>query len=509
MTIPAEQRATAALLARITGAAPIETHISAVFVGCDDAFKLKKAVALPFLDFSTLAARERFARRELALNRPHAPGLYRDVLPVTRAADGTLALAGAGKVVDWVLRMAPVPPGDFLDAMAARGALDGAMLDAMADAVAALLAAAPVVPGVDSAGAMRAVLEGNLAGCLAAGLDAARVAALGQAMCARLDALAPLLARRAAQGFVRRGHGDLHLGNLCLWEGRPVAFDALEFDEAYATTDTGYEIAFLLMDLEARAVRSPKGEARRREAAGRCGGRQAANRVLNRIQARAPDPGMLAALPFFLAQRALVRAKLEPGRGRDPLPYLVAAERDMRPAPPRLVAIGGLQGTGKTFVARALAPLLGQAPGALHLRSDEIRKRRAGLAPEQRLPPAAYDPAESAAVHAEMFALARAALAAGQAVVLDAMFLDAALRAEAERAAAPHPFHGLWLEAPLDLLRARVAARTGDASDATVAVLERTAGIDPGPVTWRRLDAAGDAAAAARHALALTHESCA
>jgi aminoglycoside phosphotransferase family enzyme len=266
-------------------------------------------VALPFLDFSSLAARERFCRRELELNQPNAPGLYREVLPVTRAPDGALTLGRAGDVVEWMLRMAPVPTEAFLDAVAARGALDGPLLDALADAVGALLAAAPIVPGVDSPGRMRLVLEGNLAGAVAAGLDPDRLAALGAAMRARLDTLAPLLAERAAQGFVRRCHRDLHLGKLCLWQGRPVAFDALEFDEAFASIDVGYEIAFLLMDLEARVSRA------------------AANRVMNRLQARAPDPGMLAALPFWLAQRALVRAKLEPARGGDPLPYLAAAER--------------------------------------------------------------------------------------------------------------------------------------------------------------------------------------
>ena len=171
------------------------------------------------------------------------------------------------------------------------------------------------------------------------------------------------------------------------------------------------------------------------------------------------------------------------------------------------MAVGGLQGTGKTWVARGLAPALGVAPGALHLRSDEIRKRRAGVAPETRLPPEAYRPEESAAVHAEIFALARAALAAGQSVVLDAMFLDPAMRAAAEAVAAPHPFAGFWLEAPLGLLRTRVAGRGADASDATVEVLDRAAAVDPGPVAWMRLDAAGDALGTARAALALKGEA--
>ncbi len=489
MTIPAEQAEVAALLARLTGAAPIETHISAVFVGRDDAFKLKKAVSIPLIDFSTVARREGFARRELELNRPGAPDIYREVLPVTRGADGALRLGGAGQPVDWVLRMAPVPPGDFLDAVAARGGLDGPMLDAVADAVAALLAAAPVAEGVDSAARMAFVLQGNLEGCLANGMDAARVAAVGAAMRARLAAIAQLLRQRASSGHVRRCHGDLHLGNLCLWHGRPVAFDALEFDEALARIDTGYDLAFLLMDLDERV------------------GRPAANRVMNRVLARSFDIGMLGGLPFWMAQRALVRAKVEPGRGRDGHRYLAAAERFLTAAPPRLVAIGGLQGTGKTFVARALAPALGVAPGALHLRSDEIRKRRAGIAPEERLPETAYAPAESAAVHAEMFDAARAALAAGHSVVLDAVFLDPALRAAAREAAGPHPFAGFWLEAPMAVLRARVAARRDDASDATVAVLERAAQADPGPLDWRRLDAAGDARASAFAALALKGET--
>ncbi len=486
--IPAAQAEVAGLLRGLTGAEPVETHISAVFVGPDDAFKLKKALHLPFLDFSTLAARQTFARRELELNRPHAPGIYRDVVAVTRGADGALRLGGEGAPVEWLLRMAPVPAADFLDAIAARGALDEALLDAVADAAAALLAQAPPAPGVDPAARMAIVLDGNRQGCLEAGLDPSRVQAIAQAMQARLAALAPWMQARAAAGLVRRCHGDLHLANFCLWEGRPVAFDALEFDEALARIDIGYEVAFLLMDIEVRA------------------GRAAANRVMGRLLTRIGDAELPRGLPFWLAQRALVRAKIEAGRGRDGATYLDAAERFLAEAPPRLVAIGGLQGSGKTRLARALAPWLGASPGALHLRSDEIRKRRAGVPPEARLPEAAYAPEESRAVHAEMFFAARVALDAGRSVVLDAVFRDPALREAAAAAAGDAPFLGLWLDAPLGLLQARIAARRaagGDASDATEAVVARAAAADPGPVGWTRLDAAGDPVAAARALLAL------
>lgn len=482
MSIPAPQAEAAALLRRLTGAEPVETHISAVFVGRDAAYKLKKAVNLGFLDFGSCAARERFSRRELALNQPHAPALYRSVHPLTRGPDGALRLGGEGAAEDWVLEMAPLPPAQFLENQAA---LPPPLLDALADAVHALHATAPPVAGWDAPAALRRVLDGNLAAARRAGLHAARLQALERACLAALERLSPWLASRAVAGFVRRCHGDLHLGNLCLLDGMPVPFDALEFDEALATIDTGYDLAFLLLDLDLRH------------------GRAAANRVLNRYVARSGDPALVAGLPPWLALRGLIRAQVEATRGHDAEPYLAAAEAALVPAPPRLVAVGGLQGTGKSTLARALAPGLGAAPGALVLRSDEIRKRQYGVAPEQALPAAAYTAEASAAVFAELTALARAALAGGHAVVADAVFLRPEERA-AIQAAAPTgvPFTGLWLTAPLAVLRARVAGRRGDASDATLAVLEAAAARDPGPLAWHVLDAAADPLPAARRLFA-------
>jgi predicted kinase len=230
-------------------------------------------------------------------------------------------------------------------------------------------------------------------------------------------------------------------------------------------------------------------------------GRAAANRVLGRYVGRTGDAGLVAGLPFWLSLRAMIRAHVEAARGRDSAALLAAATAHLEPAPPRLVAIGGLQGTGKSTIARALAPRLGRCPGALVLRTDEIRKRRFGVAPESRLPAEAYAADVSAAVHDEIFAMAAAALAGGQAVVLDAVFLDAAQRARAARVArdAGVRFDGLWLEAPIDVLRARIAGRRNDASDADEAVLLRAAAVDPGPIDWHRIDvtSGGEAAAAA------------
>ena len=477
--IPEAQRPTAALLRRLAGAEPIETRTSAVFVGPDTAFKLKKAVDLGFLDFSAPEARERFARRELAINERCAPELYRDLVPVTRAPDGALELGGNGEAVDWVLRMAPVPTADFLDAVARRGGLTPDLLDRTADAAAAMHAALPPATGVDAPAAMAAALDGTRRAALAAPLPACRVRAWAVAAEAALNERAPLLSARAAAGRVRRCHGDLHLKNLCLWRGRVTPFDALEFDEELATIDTGYDLAFLLMDLGHRL------------------GRMAANCVLNRYVARTGDAGLVGGLPPWLSLRAAIRAHAESG-GAAGLEYLSVAEAALRPAAPCLLAVGGLPGTGKTRLARALAPRLGAAPGALVLRSDEIRKRRHGVPPEQRLPASAYAPGENAAVFAEMAVLAGEALRGGHAVVADAAFLRPEERAAIEDAAAGVPFHGLWLRAPMDVLRARVAARTGDASDATVAVLDAAAARDPGPIAWGALDAGADPLPAAR-----------
>lgn len=448
----------AALLRGMTDAVA-ETHISWVFLGHDRAWKVKKPVDLGFLDFTSLAERERLTRREYALNAPHAPGLYRRVVAVTRQPDGSLALDGPGEPVEWALEMRRLPADAFLDAAPLPDP------HALGDAVAALHAAAPVCAGN---GSLAGIIAQNRESALAAGLPEGRIRAWFAAATALHGSLAPLFAARAAGGFLRRCHGDLHLGNLCMLDGAVRPFDALEFDEAMATVDVGYDLAFLLMDLEIHH------------------GRAAANAVMNRWVARTGDAGMVAGLPLWLSLRALIRAHVECRRGRPWEALLAYAEAALRPAPPRLVAIGGLQGTGKSHLARRLAPLLGRAPGALLLRSDEIRKRLHGAAPEERLPPAAYAPEASAAVFVELAAQARDAFAAGQAVVADAVF------ARAEERAALAPGEGLWLTAPLDVLRARVAARTGDASDADLAVLEATAARGIAAPEWTVLDAARD-----------------
>lgn len=489
MTIPPEQGEVVAFLRAATGAEPAETHISVLFVGTDAVLKLRKAIRLEFLDFTSLDARRRYARRELELNTAAAPGLYRDVLAVRRKPDGSLALGAAdaddGEAVDWIVRMARIPAEDFIEHRAECGELTPALLDAIADAVAAYHAALPAAPVADPAETMRGVIEQNASSARGAGLAEAPVGAWRDDALRHWHALRGWIEARNRAGFVRRAHGDLHLGNMCLWHGRPAPFDALEFDEALATIDLGYDLAFLLMDLDQRV------------------GRAQANRVFNRYVARTGDAGLVRGLPLFLSLRALIRAHVEARRQRTDLAgrYVRAAEAYLRPSRALVIAMGGLPGTGKSTLARAVAPTLGPAPGALILRSDEIRKRRFGSAPEQKLPQEAYAERVSRAVMTALFGDTASAAGAGHAVIADATCLDPADRREAAVAAeqARVPFLGFWLDAPMAELERRIAARSNDASDATIAVLHAAARAAPAGIEldagWRRIDATSAQAA--------------
>jgi predicted kinase len=245
-----------------------------------------------------------------------------------------------------------------------------------------------------------------------------------------------------------------------------------------------YDLAFLIMDLAERGLGAD------------------ANRLFNRYVLDSPDPVLtldgLAAFPVFLALRAAIRAKIAALRGPEDavqakaaLAYFAAAERFIAPAPPLLVAIGGLSGSGKTSLAQHLAPALGRAPGALHLRSDVERKRRAGVPETTTLPDAAYTAEAAAALYRRLQDLAEHGLRAGQAVILDAVQgrLEEQAAAATLAARLGVPFCGFWLDAPVALLTARVAARRADASDATPAVVEGQVAAGFSAPGWIRLDA--------------------
>ena len=477
----------------------IATHGAMVFLAGTRAYKMKRAVRYPYMDFSTLALRKTTCEREIALNRRTAPELYLDVEAVVRGADGKLALGGPGEPVEWLVVMKRFDQDGLCDRLARAGRLTPGLMAALADEIAtfhdgAERLDAAAAPGGGAAG-LGAVIEENLSelGERPDLFPPGDVAAFARASRAALNRLAPLLDGRLAAGFVRRCHGDLHLRNICVIDGRPRIFDAIEFNDAIACIDVLYDLAFLIMDLEHRGLRGH------------------ANLVLNRYLQHEAEAAGLAALPLFLSVRAAVRAKVDVSMAdsqSDALTtqalydeagaYFHAARAYLEPPPPRLVAIGGLSGTGKTSLARELAPDLGAPPGALHLRSDVLRKALAGVGELNRLPPESYTPAASEAVYAELLRRAHAALDAGRAVIVDGVYARPAERAAIEALAHDLglPFHGLWLDCPEPVMVERVAARLGDASDATAEVVRGQLAYDLGEITWSRLEVSGGLPAA-------------
>jgi aminoglycoside phosphotransferase family enzyme/predicted kinase len=474
----------------------IDTHISAVFLAGQRAYKLKRAVRLPYADFSTLALRRRYCEREAELDAAWAPGLCLGVRAIERGADGRLGWGdGSGDVVDWVVAMRRFPPEALLDRVAASGGLTPALVETLAARIAQAHEAAPVVrePGAANLAAVLSVNEAGFATSHV--LPEAEVAAVEAAFREGLERRADLLDARAEAGRVRRCHGDLHLRNVVLWDGQPRLFDGIDFNDRLATCDVLYDLAFLLMDLWHRGLRD------------------AANRLANRYCDRTGEDGGWGLLPYLMALRAAVRAhvggtraeEMPAGAAREEAvaearSYLALAASLLARARPRLVALGGLSGSGKTTVAEAAAPRLAPPPGARILESDRLRKAMLGREAEERLPAAAYAGEVSDRVYAEIARRAEAVLEGGGSALAEAVHDRPDRRAAIEAVAARRgaPFAGFWLAAPPDLLRARVAARRGGPSDATLAVLEAQLARDPGPMGWRALDAAEETEVLAR-----------
>jgi len=462
----------------VAGVRVLETHISWVLLTGEYAYKIKKPVNLGFLDFSSLELRRHYCEEELRLNRRLAPELYLDLAEI-RGTPGAPRVGGDGPVLEYAVRMREFPQASLASRALAGGAFGAAEIDALAALVARFHASAPQARTETRYGAPDAVLADALQN-FEQMLQLARAAPDDRALRAlrlwtqhEFEARSGVFAARRKQGFVRECHGDLHLGNIVLLDGRPVPFDCIEFNDSLRWIDVMSEAAFLAMDLEDR------------------GRRDLAWRFLNRYLEATGDYAGLAVLPFYLVYRALVRAKVHLMRSRQSglrrperarltrafEDYLRLAGRLAAPERPALILAHGLSGCGKTTLTQPLV----EALGAIRVRSDLERKRAHGVAPRASsgsgVGSGLYTAVINAATYRRLGELAQEALRAGFPVVVDAAFLKRAER-DAFRAIAERldvPFTILDFHAPLEVLRARITerlARADDASEADLAVLE-------------------------------------
>ncbi len=468
----------------------IDTHGAMVFLAGDRAYKLKRAVKFDYMDFSTVERRRQMAEAEVVLNSRTAPGIYRRALPVTREGKG-LALAGGGEPVDWLVEMTRFDEDTLFDRMAARGALTFDHMRVLAEEIAHFHEGAERRRDLGGADAMRGVVKINIDALetfKCSTFPADDVGALARTTAAELDHCSGLLDERGREGFVRHLHGDLHLRNICLVDGRPTIFDAIEFNDALAVCDVWYDFAFLLMDLRHRNLPG------------------LANVVFNEYLWRNGDYQGLTLLPLFLSCRAAVRAHVgataaetqpdEQGAAdlrAEAQTYLAEARRFLTPPQPKLIAIGGFSGVGKSALARHLAHAVGAPPGAVVLRTDVLRKQLLGADPMEHLGARAYTKEMSTRVYQEMFARAAGVVRAGHSVILDAVFLRPDERKAAAAAGYQNgaTFTGVWLDAPVDVLEERIAGRQDDASDATVEILRKQLETGTGLIEWGVIEASG------------------
>ena len=453
-------------LARTLHAQVIETHVSWVLLTRDLAYKIKKPVHLPFVDYGTLEARRGFCEEEVRLNRRLAASLYLGVSRIT-GTHRIPEIDGAGTVLEYAVRMLRFAPGALFGEQLAAGALTPDAVDGLALLLGDFHESAPATAdgnGFGSAERRRAVALAALDGA-APVLDSAERDHLRDWLATQAAALGPLWSERLASERVRECHGDLHLDNVVSLDGGVAAFDCIEFDPALRWIDVVDDIAFPVMDFGAR------------------GRSDFAFRLLNGWLDRTGDHGGMPALRFSAVYRALVRAQVEHLRGADRAAaaarrFVEAALHWTQPPSPRLVITHGLPGSGKTFQSQRLL----ESEGAIRLRSDVERKRLFGLGmleDSRSHGVDLYNAQATARTYQHLFSAARSLLQAGYPVVIDAAFL---LRAERTQALAlarelQVPCAILDCQAPPEVLRQRLLARRADASEADVAVLEKLSSL--------------------------------
>lgn len=447
----------------------IETHISLVILTEDFAYKLKKALDLGFLDFSTLAKRKHYCERELELNRRTAPELYLDVMAITGSPEAPV-LGGGGTAIEYAVRMRRFPDSAILDQVLERGELSPAILDSLAEAIARFHASAEIA-GPDSPFGLPADIEASIRDTLNIEISPSTTIPLTTVrdwLDETLPKALPILGQRRARGAVRDCHGDMHLTNLVLLEDRVVAFDCIEFNDKLRWVDVMSDLAFPIMDLQFR--QRP----------------DLARRLLNHYLELTGDYAGLKVLRLYLVYRSMVRARVADiqrhehaddaaasARIRD---HLALAAAYTSPVAPRLILTYGLSGSGKTWLTDRIIDQL----DAVRVRSDIERKRLTGTAIDARaaadIAAGIYSEDMTKTTYQHLREVAAAIVSGGYSAIVDAAFLRAWQRELFAELAVEQgvPLRILNVTAPESILRQRIRERQqrgDDASDAGLAVL--------------------------------------
>ena len=466
---PTEQRRLVEALAAHLGhpGAParlIETHISFVLLTGVFAYKIKKAVDLGFVDYTSLEKRRFFCEEELRLNRRLATGLYLEALPLYGSPEAP-GFEEGGEPIEWAVKMHEFDQDRLFDRLISANGLSAQQLGSLAERLAAFHEQADRADPVSSYGSSETVWAA-VQGALESLPRSDRIEELEGKYLADFNRLEEQFSKRKAEGFVRECHGDLHLGNLVLQEDGPTGFDGIEFNPELRWIDIMSDLAFLSMDLTAH------------------GRPDLAFHLLNRWLEETGDYEGLALLRFYETYRALVRAKVARLLGNDSRmeAYLDQAEAGLSEMKPALIITHGLSGSGKTTLARRVSESL----KAICLRSDVERKRLHGLAPLARsrsgLETGLYTEAEAQKTYGRLSGLAERALDDGYPVIVDAACLKLWQRDLFKKLARKRsiPFLILDCRASLSALRKRIGERQDDASEATQAVLElQTRTVEP------------------------------
>jgi uncharacterized protein len=448
----------------------MQTHASYVLLTGDFVYKLKKPVNFGFLDYSTVEQRKHFCEEELRLNQRGAQELYLEVLPIANQAHH-YHFGTAGEIVDYAVKMVQFPQSALLSNLFAAGAVTIELIEALGRVVAEFHARSQTNEYINSFGSvdrLRASIEDNYNHTIKY-LDRAQTLAQFTETKAYTDSFfskyPELFRERVTGGFIRECHGDLHLRNICHWHDRMLLFDCIEFNEPFRFVDTMYDVAFAVMDLEAR------------------GRKDLANRFLNTYAEQSGDWAGLQVLPLYLSRQAYVRAKVtsfmldDPGipasdkdaAAKTAAAYYHQAWAYTQPHQGKLIMLSGLSGSGKSTLGKKIA----QEIGGIQLRSDAVRKHLGGIALLAKGDASLYTPTMTARTYDRVLELGAKLAAQGFTVILDAKYDRVSLRAAVVDLAKDRriPLQILHCMAPESVLRTRLQQRTGDIADATVDLL--------------------------------------